>query len=94
MTAQFNSDMHARDNEGLSPLDIVMLDKPAAITYGKRFVFSWSLLCYAKVLEQFMCGGTIFSFLNDKWSMDFISVVLCQSFRTIYVWWDHIFISQ
>ena len=36
MAEQFNSDMHARDTEALSPLDIIMLDKPAGITYGEK----------------------------------------------------------
>ncbi|RUS75693.1 hypothetical protein EGW08_016535 [Elysia chlorotica] len=41
---QFHSDMHARDTEALSPLDLVMLDKPAAITYGEKEpneVYTW-----------------------------------------------------
>ncbi|KAK3770373.1 hypothetical protein RRG08_028271 [Elysia crispata] len=41
---QFNSDMHARDTEALSPLDIIMLDKPAGITYGEKEpneVYTW-----------------------------------------------------
>ncbi|GFR87447.1 inhibitor of Bruton tyrosine kinase-like, partial [Elysia marginata] len=41
---QFNSDMHVRDMEALSPLDIVMLDKPASITYGEKEpneVYTW-----------------------------------------------------
>ncbi|GFO24307.1 inhibitor of bruton agammaglobulinemia tyrosine kinase [Plakobranchus ocellatus] len=41
---QFNSDLHVRDTEGLSPLDLVMLDKPAGITYAEKEpneVYTW-----------------------------------------------------
>lgn len=41
---QFNSDIYIRDLEALGPLDIVMMDKPASITFGAKEpneVYTW-----------------------------------------------------